>query len=117
MELHLTNLIPDQLIKALCNTLIHSLWQGLILAAITGLTIVLTKKASATLRYNLMIGFLVLFSATTVFTFFTQLHFAEVKEAAPITITTQAQLLQATNGNVVTAEKPENIISNCINYF
>ena len=117
MELHLTNLIPDQLIKALCNTLIHSLWQGLILAAITGLTIVLTKKASAALRYNLMIGFLVLFSATTVFTFFTQLHFAEVKEAAPISITTKAQLLQATDNNIVPTEKPDNILTNCINYF
>jgi bla regulator protein BlaR1 len=116
MELHLTNMIPDQLIKALCNTLIHSLWQGLILAAVTGLTIVLTKKASAALRYNLMIGFLVLFSATTIFTFFTQLHFAEAKDAAPISITTKARLLQTTN-NVIPTEKPENILTNCINYF
>ncbi|HSY75653.1 MAG TPA: M56 family metallopeptidase, partial [Bacteroidia bacterium] len=115
MELHLTNLVPDQLIKALCNTLIHSLWQGLILAAVTGLTIVLTKKASAALRYNLMIGFLVLFSVTTVFTFFTQLHLAEVKKVAHITITTKAQLLQATN--VVPIEKPDTILTNCINYF
>jgi beta-lactamase regulating signal transducer with metallopeptidase domain len=117
MELHLTNLIPDQLIKALCNTLIHSLWQGLILATFTGLTVVLTKKASAALRYNLMIGFLVLFSVTTVFTFFTQLHFAEAKKAAPIAFTSQAQLFQAPNNNEIPTEKPENIVSNCMNYF
>src|ERR1700761_2608692 len=108
MELPLTNLVPDQLIKALCNTLIHSLWQGLILAAITGLAIVLTKKASAALRYNLMIGLFVLFGATTVFTFFTQLHFAEAKETAFLSITTKTQLLPANNNNVVPTEKPEN---------
>jgi bla regulator protein BlaR1 len=69
MELHLTNLVPDQLIKALCNTLIHSLWQGLILAAIAGLVIVSTKKSSAALRYNLMIGLLIAFSAAAIVTF------------------------------------------------
>jgi hypothetical protein len=33
------NNITDQLVTALCNTLMHSLWQGLILAAIAGLTL------------------------------------------------------------------------------
>ena len=81
MELHLTTLVPNQLIKALCNTLIHSLWQGLILAAIAGLTIVLTKKARAAFRYNLMIGLLVLFSVAITVTFFTQLNFAAATNA------------------------------------
>src|SRR5258708_35057099 len=81
MELHLTNLVPDQIVKALCNTLIHSLWQGLILAAVAGLTIVLTKKASAAFRYNLMIGLLALFSLAITFTIFSQLNFAGATKA------------------------------------
>jgi hypothetical protein len=51
----------DQLMGALCNMLIHSLWQGLILAAVAGLIVVCTKKASPTLRYNLLVGALLLF--------------------------------------------------------
>jgi bla regulator protein BlaR1 len=117
MELHLTNLIPDQLIKALCNMLIHSLWQGLILASVTGLTVVLTKTASAALRYNLMIGLLILFSATIVFTFSTQLDIAGMKQAVSISITTKARLLQANNTHVIPTERSENILTNCINYF
>ncbi len=117
MELHLTNLVPDQIVKALCNTLIHSLWQGLILAALTGLTIVLTKKASAALRYNLMIGLLVLFTAGITVTFFTQLHTADIRQATPVTITTQTQVFQAVPTQVMVTKKPESIISNFIGFF
>src|ERR1700743_2081209 len=117
MELHLTNLVPDQIVKALCNTLIHSLWQGLILAALTGLAIVLTKKASAALRYNLMIGLLVLFTAGITFTFFTQLHTADIRQTTPITITNQTQVFQAVPTQVIVTKKPESILSNCIGFF
>src|ERR1700749_1263668 len=117
MELHLTNLVPDQIVKALCNTLIHSLWQGLILAALTGLTIVLNKKARAALCYKLMIGLLVLFTAGITFTFFTQLPAATIKQATPITITTQTQIFQAAPTQVIVTEKPQSILSNCIGFF
>ena len=116
MELHLTNLVPDQIIKALCNTLIHSLWQGLILAAVTGLTIVLTKKASAALRYNLMISFLVLFSAAITFTFFSQLHFS-TQETNHIATTGKVFTYQLAPGDVATGKSQQNIINNCISYF
>jgi len=116
MELHPTNLVPDQIIKALCNTLIHSLWQGLILAAVTGLTIVLTKKASAALRYNLMISYLVLFSAAITFTFFSQLHFS-TQEASHVSNFGKVYTYQAMPGNTVTENNPQSIISNCISYF
>src|SRR6202012_1639904 len=46
-----------------------------------------------------------------------QLHFAEVKDAATVSITTKAQLLQATINNIVATERHENILTNCINYF
>ncbi len=52
----------DRLLGALCNTLIHSLWQGIILAAVAGLIVICTRKASSALRYNLLVSALLLFA-------------------------------------------------------
>lgn len=46
------------------KTLLHSLWQGLILAVLTAAVLIFTSKSSARLRYNLLISCLVLFSAS-----------------------------------------------------
>jgi len=69
----LADIIPDQIVKAICNTLIHSLWEGLILAVLTAVTIVLTKKAKADLRYKLLTGYMLLFAGCIALTFFLQL--------------------------------------------
>jgi bla regulator protein BlaR1 len=75
MEASTTNmLISDHIIKALCNTLMHSLWQGILLALITGAIIIFTKKASAAYRYNLLVGSLALFAGGVCFTFILQLQ-------------------------------------------
>jgi|GEM_PF-281810 len=52
----------DRLLSALCDTLLHSLWQGIILAAIAGLIVICTRKASSALRYNLLVSALLLFA-------------------------------------------------------
>ncbi|WP_316752355.1 M56 family metallopeptidase [Pedobacter gandavensis] len=44
------------------KTLLHSLWQGLILAFITAAVLVFTNRSSARLRYNLLISCFILFS-------------------------------------------------------
>ncbi len=49
------------MIQAICWTLIHSLWQGLIFTVITGLVMQVTKKASAAARYNSLCILLFLF--------------------------------------------------------
>ncbi|HEY2583844.1 MAG TPA: M56 family metallopeptidase, partial [Mucilaginibacter sp.] len=59
----------DQLIKALCSTLLHSLWQGIALAVIAGLIMVFTKNVSAAMRYNLLVGALTLFAVGATATF------------------------------------------------
>lgn len=64
----------DRFIGALCNTLVHSLWQGLILSAITGLIILLTRKRSPAMRYNLLISALVLFAVGVGVTFAMQME-------------------------------------------
>lgn len=95
----------DHLIKALCNTLLHSLWQGVILAVIAGLIIVFTKKASAAVRYNLLTAALVLFAVGTIITFITQMqtsaassssfHFEAYNGGAPSPIVLNTTAIQA----------------------
>ena len=59
---------------ALGQTLIHSLWQGVILAGITGLIIILTRNTKAANRYLLMVGNLLLFAIVCIVTFCYELY-------------------------------------------
>ncbi|MEI9809871.1 MAG: hypothetical protein WDO16_19515 [Bacteroidota bacterium] len=58
----------DDMLKALSWTLVHSLWQGVLAAALAGIIILSTKRSSARLRYNLLGSLLVLFLFTFVYT-------------------------------------------------
>ncbi|EHQ29878.1 M56 family metallopeptidase [Mucilaginibacter paludis] len=62
MNFSTVKVLPDDVMKALCNTLLHSLWQGLLLAAIAALIIVCTRKQTAAKRYNLLLVTLGLFA-------------------------------------------------------
>ncbi len=66
------NFFSDRLIQAACWTLLHSLWQGLLLAFVTGIVMVLSKRSSAALRYNLLSVIFMLFICTVCFTFYRQ---------------------------------------------
>jgi bla regulator protein BlaR1 len=77
----ITSAFTDQVVAALCNTLVYSLLQGVALAAVAGTIIVLTRKASAALRYNLLVGALVLFTVGAVITF--ALQIGHLKNSAP----------------------------------
>ena len=63
----------NELTNALSWTLLHSLWQGLALAAIAVLVILATKKSKAIIRYNLFTAIFFLFLLCTVCTFIWQL--------------------------------------------
>ncbi|MGZ3874095.1 MAG: M56 family metallopeptidase [Mucilaginibacter sp.] len=78
MDFSIIKLFPDNLVKALCDTLIHSLWQGLLMAAVTGLIIIFTRTSAPARRYNLLIATMVLFAAGTVCTFIIELNQAQV---------------------------------------
>jgi len=56
------------MIQAICWVLIHSLWQGLLLALAGGGVILCTKRSAAALRYRLLCGLLGLFLAGLGFT-------------------------------------------------
>jgi bla regulator protein BlaR1 len=74
--------ISDNILRAICWALLHSLWQGLIFALVAGVILVLTKKASSALRYNLLCSGMVLFLAVSGYTFYTQLRIAGADEAS-----------------------------------
>lgn len=58
-----------QWIEALCLTLVHSLWQGLIAAILAGSILVSTRKSKPVLRYNLLALVMLLFVSGAVLTF------------------------------------------------
>src|SRR5579863_3107973 len=74
MGTNLQQLLPENIAQALCRTLVHSLWQGLILAMLTGLVMLLTRKSSAAKRYRWLVGVLCLFTISFVFTLIAALN-------------------------------------------
>ncbi|HZY38232.1 MAG TPA: M56 family metallopeptidase [Mucilaginibacter sp.] len=56
-------------IQAFSWMLLHSLWQGLLLAILGGFLLVLTKKSTSAVRYNLLLAQLLFFIVACVFTF------------------------------------------------
>jgi len=57
------------MIQAICWTLVHSLWQGLLFAMATGVVMLLTRRASAAVRYNILCGLLIVFLVVCAGTF------------------------------------------------
>ncbi|HEY4208646.1 MAG TPA: M56 family metallopeptidase, partial [Puia sp.] len=66
----LLSLFREDIVRALVWTLVHSLWQGLALAVLTGLVILFTRRSSPVWRYNILVGVLCLFIAGAGTTFF-----------------------------------------------
>jgi beta-lactamase regulating signal transducer with metallopeptidase domain len=63
----------EAIIRALSWTLLHSLWQGILLSFVAGAIMLLTKKAKPLLRYNLLATSLILFIVGVAVTFINQL--------------------------------------------
>jgi beta-lactamase regulating signal transducer with metallopeptidase domain len=68
------SLFREDIVRALFWTLIHSLWQGMALAILTGLVILFTRKSVPALRYNVFLGLFCLSLAAAGVTFFLQLR-------------------------------------------
>jgi len=66
----LLSLFREDIVRALLWTLVHSLWQGLALAILTGLVILFTRRTTPVWRYNILLGLLCLFIAGAGATFF-----------------------------------------------
>lgn len=61
--------ISDTLLKAISWTLVHTIWQGFVLAFLAGIVILTTKKATSHLRYNLLSSLFIVFIVVAGFTF------------------------------------------------
>jgi len=66
---------------ALCITFFHSLWIGMILALLTSLIIVTTKKSSAAIRYNLLTAVLFLFVIIMSLVFYDTLNSGSIHQS------------------------------------
>lgn len=121
------NWIPDILLRALCWTLLHSLWQGLVLAVVAGTVLVLTKKASSSLRYNLLCCGMILFLAVSSATFYFEFQAAnnavsQATGAISHTTLTGDALQRAENYPFATPDRPasytiRNFIESLVGYF
>ena len=70
--LFLSDYISPVIIQAICRTLLHSLWQGLLAAALAGFIILSTKRSKAAIRYNLLSLVFISFIICSALTFLNQ---------------------------------------------
>jgi len=68
-------------IDAICWTLIHSLWIGMIIALLCGLVILCTRRSAAVLRYRLLCSLLMVFVCAIGVTYYLESASATVVEA------------------------------------
>lgn len=61
--------LSNNLLSALSETLLHSIWLGLVLAIAAALILVGTRRAAAAFRYNLLLGALIIFVSVSAYTF------------------------------------------------
>jgi bla regulator protein blaR1 len=99
MEASLLNQwFSGQEVGAICWTLIHSLWIGLIIALLCGIVIGSTRKSAAALRYRLLCSLLVLFVCAISITYYLETSSAPVSNIAGHT---QNILVKAAANNVI----------------
>ena len=87
------------MIQVICWVLIHSLWQGAVLAVAAGCILAGTRRLAAAVRYRLLGGLLFLFLATCGLTFLYELYLAgEIGGAGESGNTAAADALAAGSG-------------------
>jgi beta-lactamase regulating signal transducer with metallopeptidase domain len=112
------HLFNDEIMQALCWTLIHSLWQGLLLAIIGGTVILATKRSSSVVRYNSLSVLFSLFVLVACFTFARQLQFYSINNYANVHAFKNTEPFAAGNSNStadVLAQKTN--LEIFVNYF
>ena len=63
-----------ELLRAVCWTFVHSLWEGLLFALLAGIVVMFSRRLGSALRYNLLTILFSLFLFSTMVTFGWQLH-------------------------------------------
>jgi bla regulator protein blaR1 len=86
MQLLFTGL-SNAVLQAICQTLIHSLWQGLVAGVLAALIVTFTKRSAAAIRYNLLLAVLLLFALGIGITAVMQLQYRGSNNGAVVTST------------------------------
>ncbi|MES2062445.1 MAG: M56 family metallopeptidase [Bacteroidota bacterium] len=97
-QLLLSPVITDRLIQAFGWTLLHSLWQGLLVAMIAAVFLMAAKKSTATVRYNLVLVTFILFILSTITTLVWEWH-----ASAPSHVSTHIPGIQAQAATLLTS--------------
>ena len=82
--------LSNAVLQAICWTLIHSLWQGVIAAVIAALIVTFTKRSAASVRYNLLVGVLLVLVVSISITAVRQLKYSSRAGDESITTTVPA---------------------------
>ena len=109
-----TTTTADRLIQAFSWMLIHSLWQGLLLAVITAVVLMLTRKSSATIRYNLVFVQFLLFVLACTLTFIWEWNRDQSQTIVPLAGAIGDNATHLFNINAATIKQFANT---CISYF
>jgi bla regulator protein BlaR1 len=112
------NFIPETIIRALCWTLLHSLWQGLILAVVAGAVMLLTKRAPSSTRYFVLGILATSFLAGSAYTFVREFR-SPVTTTPPIVIHTAPVpgLVGAATTTTQDQSSPAGGIDQLVQYF
>ncbi len=120
--LFVNEIFSERFVKSMCWTLVHSLWQGLLLAMLAGLIILFTRRSSAKIRYGLFSAVATVFLVVACFTFAWQWnkYAPPVHPVAPLIagnhMTIDPSIGQNLNGNMATPGF-QTILNRLVNYF
>jgi beta-lactamase regulating signal transducer with metallopeptidase domain len=98
--------VISEIIRAISRTLVHSLWEGILLSIIATITIFSTRSTSPQVRYNLLLGALAVFIVAVATTF--GLQFIKAKQlidTAPIAPAIGTQITEPAMSHVLVANK------------
>lgn len=109
-----TTTTADRLIQAFSWMLIHSLWIGILLAVSTAVVLLLTKKSSAALRYNLVFVQFSVFIAACIGTFIWEWNQSPMPAIAPLAGAIGGNASHLFNLDTATIKQFANT---CISYF
>jgi bla regulator protein BlaR1 len=109
-----TTTTADHLIQAFSWMLIHSLWQGLLLAVVTAVILLFTKKSSAVIRYNLVFIQFLLFVLACLFTFIWEWNKSPIQSIVPLAGALGDNATHLFNLN---ADSIKQFANTCIRYF
>lgn len=85
MDFKLIHFVSENWLQAMGVTLFHSLWIGVVLSVITAVIMLLTRKSSAALRYQLLTGCLCLFVLAIGITLYIEFDRTSVSSSAVAT--------------------------------